>query len=171
MYHNLDMVHGLNIEYDASTFDTDPFEPQPDGMGAIFPFWVEGKNGKRGYVELPYTLSQDFLLFILMQHENIDIWKTKLDWIIKQGGMALLIIHPDYINFANNKLKENEYPVEYYAEFLQHIKTKYEGQYWHVLPKDMARFWSTNFRSKRNITRKPQHICMMPIRFMNPTAG
>jgi len=165
MYHNLDMIHDLNIKYDASTFDTDPFEPQPDGMGTIFPFWVEGKNGKRGYVELPYTLPQDFLLFILMQHENIDIWKTKLDWLVKQGGMALLITHPDYINFANNKLKENEYPVKYYAEFLQHIKTKYEGQYWQSLPKDMAHFWSTNFRSKKNITRKPKHICMLAYSF------
>jgi glycosyltransferase involved in cell wall biosynthesis len=165
MYHNLDWLHDLNIEYDASTFDTDPFEPQPDGMGTIFPFWVEGKNGKRGYVELPYTLPQDFLLFILMQHENIDIWKTKLDWIVEQGGMALLITHPDYINFANNKLKDNEYPVEYYAEFLQHIKTKYEGQYWQPLPKDMAHFWSTNFRSKKNIARKPKHVCMLAYSF------
>jgi predicted glycosyltransferase/peptidoglycan/xylan/chitin deacetylase (PgdA/CDA1 family) len=149
MYHNLDWLHDLNIKYDASTFDTDPFEPQPDGMGTIFPFWVEGKNGKRGYVELPYTLPQDFLLFILMQHENIDIWKTKLDWIVKQGGMALLITHPDYINFANNKLKENEYPVKYYAEFLQHIKTKYEGQYWQPLPKDIARFWANNYKEEK----------------------
>jgi hypothetical protein len=31
----------LNIQYDGSTFDTDPFEPQPDGAGTIFPFWVE----------------------------------------------------------------------------------------------------------------------------------
>ena len=165
MYHNLDWLHDLNIKYDASTFDTDPFEPQPDGMGTIFPFWIEGKNGKRGYVELPYTLPQDFLLFILMQHENIDIWKTKLDWIVKQSGMALLITHPDYINFANNKLKENEYPVKYYAEFLQYIKTKYEGQYWQSLPRDMAHFWSTNFRNKKNITRKPKHICMLAYSF------
>ena len=33
MYHNMDLLHHLNIEYDASTFDTDPFEPQPDGIG------------------------------------------------------------------------------------------------------------------------------------------
>ncbi|MEZ5276831.1 MAG: glycosyltransferase [Opitutaceae bacterium] len=40
MFHNLDWHHDLEIEYDASTFDTDPFEPQPDGVGTIFPFWV-----------------------------------------------------------------------------------------------------------------------------------
>jgi glycosyltransferase involved in cell wall biosynthesis/peptidoglycan/xylan/chitin deacetylase (PgdA/CDA1 family) len=165
MYHNLDWLHDLNIKYDASTFDTDPFEPQPDGMGTIFPFWVEGKNGKRGYVELPYTLPQDFLLFILMQHENIDIWKTKLDWIVKQGGMALLITHPDYINFAHNKLKENEYPVKYYAEFLQHIKTQYAGQYWHALPRDIASFCSDRFKRRENTARKSRHVCMLAYSF------
>ena len=32
MFHKLDWLHDLDIEYDASTFDTDPFEPQPDGL-------------------------------------------------------------------------------------------------------------------------------------------
>ena len=40
MLHKLDWLHDLHILYDASTFDTDPFEPQPDGMETIFPFWV-----------------------------------------------------------------------------------------------------------------------------------
>ncbi len=40
MLHNLDWQHHLNVLYDASTFDTDPFEPQPDGTATIFPFWV-----------------------------------------------------------------------------------------------------------------------------------
>lgn len=40
MLHNLDWFHALDIEYDMSTFDTDPFEPQPEGRHTIFPFWV-----------------------------------------------------------------------------------------------------------------------------------
>ncbi len=40
MLRNLDWYHQLKIQYDASTFDTDPFEPMPDGAGTIFPFWV-----------------------------------------------------------------------------------------------------------------------------------
>ena len=145
MYHNLEMVHDLNIEYDASTFDTDPFEPQPDGVKTIFPFWVPGNSNQKGYVELPYTLPQDFLLYILMRQRNIDIWKKKLDWIAENSGMALFISHPDYIRF-NRKTHYQKYPVKYYEEFLTYIKTKYEGQYWHALPRDVARFWSTNYR-------------------------
>ena len=77
MHHNLEWIHDLDIKYDASTFDTDPFEPQPDGVGTIFPFWVQGNNNQKGYVELPYTLPQDFTLFVLMKEKNIEIWKKK----------------------------------------------------------------------------------------------
>ena len=98
MHHNLEWIHDLDIEY-ASTFDTDPFEPQSDGVGTIFPFWVSGNSNQKGYVELPYTLPQDFTLFILMKEKNIDIWKQKLDWIAENGGMALVNTHPDYMNF------------------------------------------------------------------------
>ena len=142
MHHNLDWIHDLNIEYDSSTFDTDPFEPQSDGVGTIFPFRVPGNSTGKGYVELPYTLPQDFTLFVLMKEKTIDIWKQKLDWIAEHGGMALINTHPDYMNFNGANPDMDEYPEQYYKEFLEYIKSKYEGRYWHVLPKDMARFWS-----------------------------
>jgi hypothetical protein len=58
MFHNLDWQHDLNVLYDASTFDTDPFEPQPDGVGTIFPFWVPGR-GEGAKSEEPGVRSQD----------------------------------------------------------------------------------------------------------------
>jgi len=148
MYHNLEWLHELNIEYDASMFDTDPFEPQPDGAGTIFPFWVAGVNGQPGYVELPYTLAQDFLLYVLMQLKDIDLWKRKLDWIVQNGGMALFISHPDYLE-TNGKPHYEKYPVDYYENFLRHIKTAYDGQYWHALPKTVAGFWRENYGRRR----------------------
>ena len=141
MHRNLDWVHELNVEYDASTFDVDPFEPQPEGMGTIFPFWVQNGSTSKGYLELPYSLPQDFTLFVLMKERNIDIWKKKLDWIVDKKGMALLITHPDYMNCEKGGCGIDEYPMEFYEEFLDYVKGKYEGQYWHTLPKEMARFW------------------------------
>jgi len=102
MHHNLEWIHKLDIEYDLSTFDTDPFEPQSDGVGTIFPFWVPANGSGKGYWEMPYTLVQDFTLFILM-NENNDIWKRKVDWIVQNGGMVLVNVHPDYVNFSQNK--------------------------------------------------------------------
>lgn len=163
MHRNLDWNHDLNIEYDASTFDTDPFEPQPEGISTIFPFWVDNHQGGdvlphlpkdpltsnlqpltplvKGYIELPYTLPQDFTLFVIMNEKNINIWKKKLDWIVQNGGMALLITHPDYMSFNRKKPSIGEYPADYYEKFLVYVKNKYEGQYWHPLPKEMAAFW------------------------------
>lgn len=69
MLNNLDWLHQLDIRYDMSTFDTDPFEPQPEGRHTIFPFFVPRPAGHEddkpdgGYVELPYTLPQDSTLF------------------------------------------------------------------------------------------------------------
>jgi hypothetical protein len=146
MQHNLEWFHDLDIEYDASTFDTDPFEPQADGVGTIFPFFVQNNSSNRGYVELPYTLPQDHTMFIIMKERDINIWKQKLDWVVKKGGMALLLTHPDYMNFGRTKISVEEYLPKYYVEFLNYIKDRYEGWYWHVLPRDLASFWAQNYR-------------------------
>ncbi len=142
MYHNLDWMRDLRVMYDASTFDTDPFEPQNDGVGTIFPFNVPGDGEREGFVELPYTLCQDFTLFILFREKDISIWKNKLAWIAENKGMALINTHPDYMDFAG-KPNHQEYSADHYAEFLQHVARDYAGEYWHVLPREMAHFWSS----------------------------
>lgn len=144
MHHMLSWFHDLDIEYDASTFDTDPFEPYPDPVKTIFPFWVpNGKKDHGGYIELPYTLAQDFTLFILLQEKSIELWKKKLDWIVQKGGMALINTHPDYMNFKEGRIGREEYPSEWYKEFLEYVIDKYNGEYWHVLPNEVPKFWKT----------------------------
>ena len=142
MHHNLEWLHELDIEYDASTFDTDPFEPQPGGIGRIFPLWIPETRADKGYVELPYTIPQDMTTFVLLKHPNIDIWKQKLEWICEQGGMALNIVHPDYMNFGAARRLVDEYPARHYSDYLEYVKTEHEGQYWHALPREVARFWT-----------------------------
>lgn len=146
MCYKLDWFHELDIKYDASTFDTDPFEPHAKGVGTIFPFMVMDEMTGRSYVELPYTLPQDFTLFVLMRHSNIDLWKTKIDWVAERGGMALINTHPDYMNFGNHGLGNEEYPVQYYHEFLNYVQSNYEGQYWQALPRDIAHFWDGRYK-------------------------
>ncbi len=179
MLHNLDWLHDLEIEYDMSTFDTDPFEPQPEGRHTIFPFWVprppvqrsdvrgqksdglsaskalnsqpliapeSGDGGSasqpfrvsEGYVELPYTLPQDSTLFLLLGETTSNIWKKKLDWIAEHHGMVLLDTHPDYMNFSEATRTNGQYPVRLYREWLEYLRSKYAGQYWQILPRDLA---------------------------------
>ncbi len=153
MLHNLDWIHDLNIQYDASTFDTDPFEPQPDGAATIFPFWVALSSGQSdkiaGYVELPYTLPQDSTLFLVLGNQNITIWKRKLRWIAEHGGMALLNVHPDYINFDDNTQQLGEFPAQYYRLFLEYVRDFSSENYWHALPRDAARFYASCIPGRR----------------------
>lgn len=144
MHHNLEWIHQLDIVYDLSTFDTDPFEPQSDGMETIFPFWVQADGSEIGYWEMPYTLVQDFTLFILMEESN-EIWKRKVDWIVQRGGMVLLNVHPDYINFSEDKNGLEEFSKNQYTDLLTYIKTRYNGQYWNPLPKELAQYLDQNF--------------------------
>jgi glycosyltransferase involved in cell wall biosynthesis len=157
MQHELEWMHLLGAEYDSSTFDTDPFEPQPDGVRTIFPFWVSGPN-QTGYVELPYTLVQDFTLFVVLREPNIDIWKQKLDWVAAHGGMALLNTHPDYLCF-DGKPGPDEASVALYEEFLQYAREKYEGAYWAARPVDVARYYRDSVPPEARNTRKK--VCMV----------
>ena len=160
MHRNLGWLHALDIEYDMSTFDTDPFEPQPDGVHTIFPFWVPAPDhsaplnsssghvkpstfnlepNKSGYVELPYTLPQDSTLFLLLQKTDCSIWKRKLDWIAGNGGMALLNVHPDYLAF-NGERTPTSFPHTAYEEFLSYISNVYSGSMCQSLPLEAAQY-------------------------------
>src|SRR5258708_3158968 len=164
MLHNLEWLHDLNVLYDASTFDTDPFEPQPDGVGTIFPFWVprpkndQGRIQSRlgaqrsgfddwqcdcdspGYVELPYTLPQDSTLFLLFRERSPDIWLQKLDWVARHGGMALVNVHPDYLHFDGEPRAGNTFPAEFYADLLEYARKRYSDSFWQPLPREVAAF-------------------------------
>ena len=157
MQHRLGWMHELGAEYDCSTFDVDPFEPEPDGMRTIFPFWVQGP-GNRGFVELPYTLVQDFNLFKILGEQSIDIWKKKLDWLAEHGGMALINTHPDYMSM-NGSPARDEYPVARYEEFLRYLREKYSDQYWHALPREVSRYYRAKLPAASRNTRR--RICMV----------
>lgn len=172
MLHNLDWIHDLQVQYDASTFDTDPFEPQPHGKHTIFPFWVPRTpatasnpvNGSQvrpasaGYVELPYTLPQDSTLFLLLQERHPDIWFQKLDWVARHGGMALVNVHPDYISFNEKDRAAHTYPVEIYERFLDYARSRYEKTAWKALPRAVAAFAHTHKPRWRGGSKR---VCMV----------
>ena len=111
-----------------------------------------------GYVELPYTLIQDFNLFGVLCERNIDVWKRKVDWIAEHGGMVSLNTHPDYMCFEGREQRD-EYAVARYAEFLRYVREKYEGSYWAALPREVARYYRESVPASSRNTRKK--ICMV----------
>jgi hypothetical protein len=143
MHHRHEWMHQIEMSYCTSTFDTDPFEPQPDSANTIFPFVVENESDGKRFIELPYTLPQDFLLFIILREKTNEIWKKKIDWIVKHNGMVLMNTHPDYMNFiSNSKNRPEEYPVRLYSEILSYFHQTYQGQFWNPLSQELAEYIS-----------------------------
>lgn len=140
MMRNLEWLKELDIAYDASTFDTDPFEPQPDGVDTIFPFWDPSSGNREGHVELPYTMVQDSTLFLLLREKSIQLWRKKLDWIAAHQGMVLLNVHPDYIDFSDSNGSSQRYPICRYRELLEYVRDRYDGCFWHALPREVAAY-------------------------------
>lgn len=127
-HRNLGWMQCLNIEYDSSCFDVDPFQAMPGGIGSLWPL-VTGR-----FVELPYTLPQDHTLLIGLGETTDRIWRDKLMVIKRWSGMALMLTHPDYLDTPRRR--------ELYRDFLTTVRS--DGGFWHALPRDVARWWRTD---------------------------
>ena len=125
VHRNLEWMQDLEVEYDASCFDVDPYQAMPGGVGGIWPF-IAGR-----FVELPYTLPQDHTLFLLLKQRNTDVWRQKLEMLRRWSGMALMLTHPDYL--------VRQGWLELYRSFL--IEVRDQSNYWHALPRDVSAWW------------------------------
>jgi peptidoglycan/xylan/chitin deacetylase (PgdA/CDA1 family) len=132
-------MQALNIEYDLSFFDTDPFEPIPGGTMSIWPFFLGH------FVELPYTLVQDYTLTDILKEETPRLWLEKVDFIRQHYGMALLNSHPDYLKVPSR--------FNIYSRFLQTMRDK--ENYWHALPREIAQWWK-----QRSISQELSEISL-----------
>lgn len=122
-----DWMQHLDIDYDLSFFDTDPFEPMPGGTMSIWPFRV----GR--FVELPYTLVQDYTLSAVLAERTCDVWTEKASHIAANWGMALLNTHPDYLG--------REVDLSIYVSFLEAMRE--HDDCWFALPGEVATWWRT----------------------------
>ncbi len=130
-YRNGEWMQSMRFEYDASFFDTDPYEPQRGGCCHVFPF----RLGR--LIELPYTLPQDHTLFEVLRINPLHVWLHKARWVRSVGGMVLMITHPDYLDSEERRMA--------YRQFLEEISRW--GDAWHALPMEVARWWSGRLES------------------------
>lgn len=125
VHRNLKWLQLLDISYDASCFDYDPFQPFPGGVKSIWAYQV----GK--FVEFPYTLPQDHTMFYSLNVKDIDIWINKIEWLVKNKGMIVVLTHPDYLMTPEQLAK--------YEKLLQYLNSLQGAG--RMLPRDYARFW------------------------------
>jgi peptidoglycan/xylan/chitin deacetylase (PgdA/CDA1 family) len=132
VHRNLAWLQSLDIEYDASCFDVDPYQAMSGGIGSVWPF-IAGR-----FVELPYTLPQDHTLFIALGERDGRIWHNKLRYLAKLRGLALLLTHPDYLDSVRR--------LDAYRRLLQEARAL--GGAWPALPKEVAAWWRARDESR-----------------------
>jgi hypothetical protein len=115
----------LGCLYDSSFPDTDPFEPQPDGCCAIWPFFIDD------LVELPITMPQDHTLWEILRDRSIARWVQKSEWLAASHGLVNVLVHPDYVLDAGS--------LGLYEQLLAHL-ARLPNQ-WHALPREVASWW------------------------------
>jgi len=118
-------MQALDIEYDSSFFDTDPFETISGGTLSVWPFTIGH------FVELPCTLAQDHTLMVALGETTPRLWQEKVDFLARWCGLALINTHPDYL------AEPKHFAI--YATFLKHMHER--SDYWHALPRQVARWW------------------------------
>jgi len=114
----------LGFDYDSSYPDTDPYEPMPGGCCSWLPFF------NREQVELPITLPQDHTLFVILRRDG-SLWHQKADALRARGGMALMIVHPDYVL--------EDAPLQMYERFLGAYAR--DDTAWKALPREVSEWW------------------------------
>jgi peptidoglycan/xylan/chitin deacetylase (PgdA/CDA1 family) len=143
---NPEWMQALEIQYDSSFFDTDPYEPMPGGTMSIWPFLL----GR--FVELPYTLPQDSTLAFVLRETTPRLWLEKVDFIESYHGMALVNTHPDYLSHPAAR--------KVYADFLQAMRRR-DGC-WHALPMEAARWWRARANGAAGIAESRLALASIP---------
>ena len=124
-HRNPEWMQALDIEYDLSFFDTDPFEPIPGGTMNVYPFFIGH------FIELPYTLVQDYTLTSVLNEQTPRIWLNKVEFLRGVQGMALLNAHPDYLKSPKC--------FTVYSAFLDAMQVQNDA--WRALPRNVASWW------------------------------
>jgi hypothetical protein len=121
----------LGFDYDSSSFDTDPYEPQSGGCCSWLPFFNDG------LVELPLTVTMDHTVFEILC-ADAGVWREKVDYLRGRGGMAMILTHPDYMH-AESRLDAYSGLLDRYAE---------DETVWRALPGEVSEWWRERAASR-----------------------
>jgi hypothetical protein len=147
-------MHELPFDYDSSYPDTDPFEPIPGGCASPWPFMIGS------VVELPVTMPQDHTLWEILQLPALPVWLKKLEWLRHCGGLATIIVHPDYLTTA---ARWGEY------ERLLSALTLHPDV-WVALPRVVAQWWRERPPGHDNLARLESDSVVSRLTFSRGTA-
>ena len=128
LYRKQAWFEALKFSYDMSVPNVAHLDPQHGGCCTVMPYSV----GK--LVELPVTMTQDYMLFHVLNDYTTDLWKQQAALIMEKHGLMSFIVHPDYI------MEEREQTV--YEALLGYLAELGEKKgVWITTPGEVNRWW------------------------------
>ncbi len=138
LYRNPEWYHAFSFSFDMSIPNVAHLDPQRGGCCTVMPYFIGD------ILELPVTTTQDYMLFHLLNHRSIALWKNQIDLILKSNGLASFIVHPDYVLEPDTR--------SIYQELLNNLRRlRQETNVWFALPAKVNRWWRA--RSQMRIVR------------------
>jgi peptidoglycan/xylan/chitin deacetylase (PgdA/CDA1 family) len=133
------------FDWDSSFPDTDDstIGYASTGSRTIFPFYPMYREGHllkhSSVLEIPVSMPQDWTLlyyYKLSEESILRVWKKKMEYIKKQGGLATFIVHPDQEDFGHPK---------YHRAYKALLKIIKEADPELLTCSDLARRWKKRF--------------------------
>ena len=133
LYRNLDWFQELDFSYDMSVPNVAPFDPQRGGCCTVMPYFIGN------VLELPLTTIQDYTLFYVLNERSIEIWMNQMERIFERNGMAMFLVHPDYILESDT--------LAIYKQLLATLsRLRGTRELWLALPGEIDRWWRARNR-------------------------
>ena len=126
----------FDFSFDISIPNAAHLDPQRGGCCTVMPYFIGN------ILELPVTVTQDYMLFHLLGERTIDLWKAQIDLITEKNGLISFIVHPDYV--MSGELKS------IYRELLMYLReVEATKKIWIGLPSEVDQWWRA--RSKMQL--------------------
>jgi hypothetical protein len=138
LYRQPEWYDALEFAFDMSIPNVAHLDPQHGGCCTVMPYFIGD------VLELPVTTIQDYTLFHLLNEHSIELWKTQVELIQENHGLASFIVHPDYV-IERHTSSVYQGLLGYLRELREKTAT------WFALPTDVDSWWRA--RSKMSVVK------------------
>ena len=128
MYRNQEWSRSLLFQYDMSVPNSAHLDPQRGGCCTTMPYFNEH------LLELPLTLTQDYVMFHLLKERSLALWEKQINTIRQTHGLISVLVHPDYLRSTAE--------VEIYQRLLSKLADLRDRYHvWAATPGEVNAWW------------------------------
>src|SRR5260370_20707867 len=91
LYRKPEWYDAFEFAFDMSVPNVAHLDPQHGGCCTVMPYFIGD------VLKLPVTTIQDYTLFHLLNVRSIALWRTLVQHILENHGLASFIVHPAYV--------------------------------------------------------------------------